>query len=118
MILVDTSVWIDHFRRSIPDLVNELQHGTVVSHPFVIGELALGHLRNRAETLDLLRELPGLNVAPDDDVLEFVRRHDLPGRGIGWIDAHLLCAARAKDVPIWTHDRRLGACAAKLRLVR
>jgi hypothetical protein len=116
VILVDTSVWIDHLRRSIPDLMHELQNGTIASHPFVVGELALGHFRNRDETVDLLRELPGLKVAAHDEVLEFVLRHDLPGRGIGWIDAHLLCAAHANDVPIWTHDRRLGACAAKLRL--
>ena len=118
MILVDTSVWIDHFRRSLPDLVHDLEKGTVASHPFVVGELALGNLKNRVETVDLLRELPALHIAAHDDVLEFVRRHDLPGRGIGWIDAHLLCAASAADVPIWTHDRKLRACAAKLRLAR
>lgn len=117
MILVDTSVWIDHFRRSIPALVRGLENGAVASHPFVVGELALGSLRNRAETVDLLTELPALDVVAYDDVLQFVDRHGLPGSGICWIDAHLLCAAAAADLLIWTHDRNLRPRAAKLGLL-
>lgn len=116
MILVDTSVWVDHFRRSIPELVRELGNGGVVSHPFVIGELALGHLGKAAEAVDLLGELTALQVATHDEVLQFVRRHDLPGCGIGWVDVHLLAAAHAAAVTIWTHDSRLRACAARLGL--
>jgi predicted nucleic acid-binding protein len=116
VILVDTSVWIDHFRRSIPALVRELGDGSVVSHPFVIGELALGHLGKAAEAVDLLGELPALSVVSHDDVLEFVRGHALLGRGIGWVDAHLLAAAHAATIPIWSHDRQLRVCAARLGL--
>jgi predicted nucleic acid-binding protein len=116
VILVDTSVWIDHFRRSVPELVRALGDGAVVSHPFVLGELALGRLGKAAEAVDLLGQLPALQVATHDQVLEFVRRHDLSGRGIGWVDAHLLAAAHAAVVPIWTHDRRLRDCAARLGL--
>lgn len=117
MILVDTSVWIDHFHRSIPALVRDLENGAVASHPFVVGELALGSLRHRAETVDLLTELPALDVAAHDEVLQFVHRHGLPGSGLGWIDAHLLCAAAVADRLIWTHDRNLRARAAKLGLL-
>jgi predicted nucleic acid-binding protein len=116
VILVDTSTWIDHFRRSISELVRKLEDGAVVSHPFVVGELALGHLRKAGAAVDLLGELPALPVAAHNEVLDFVRRHGLPGLGIGWVDAHLLAAAHAAGVPIWTHDRRLRACAARLGL--
>ena len=118
MILVDTSVWIDHFRRSIPELVRHLEDGSVACHPFIVGELALGTLRNRVETVELLAELPALDLSSHDDVLLFADRHDLHGRGIGWIDAHLLCATAAADLRIWTHDKKLRACAAKLGLAR
>lgn len=116
MILVDTSTWIDHFRRSIPELVRELEDGAVVSHPFVVGELALGNLRKAGAAVHLLGELPALPVTAHNEVLDFVRRHDLSGLGIGWVDVHLLAAAHAAGVPIWTHDRRLRACAARLGL--
>lgn len=116
MTLVDTSVWIDHFRRSLPRLVGELHDCNVASHPFVIGELALGHIRQREKTIALLAELPVLGVAAHDDVLEFVEEHGLGDCGIGWVDAHLLCAAAAAAVPIWTHDRKLRKQAARLAL--
>lgn len=116
MTLVDTSVWIAHFRRSIPELVRQLHDGTVACHPFVVGELALGHVRGRAQAIDLLKELPTLGVAPHDDVLRFVEHQRLAGSGIGWIDAHLLIAAAAGGVVLWTHDATLGATAAKLGL--
>jgi predicted nucleic acid-binding protein len=117
VILVDTSVWIDHFRRADAALVRELEQGRVMTHPFVVGELALGHLRNRDETVALLAELPAVPVAPHDAVLEFVVRHGLPAAGIGWVDAHLLCAAASGAVPIWTNDRALRKVAARLALL-
>jgi len=115
--LVDTAVWIDHFRVSLPALVRRLHDGGVISHPFVIGELALGHLRHRDETVALLKELPTLEVVAHDQVLHFVVRHALAGTGIGWIDAHLLCAAALADVPVWTRDRALRKQASRLGLL-
>ncbi len=117
MILVDTSVWIDHFRRALPALIRELDKLTVMAHPFVVGELALGQLRHRDETIALLAELPALSITPHEEVLRFVNHHDLAGSGMGWVDAHLLCAASAAAVPIWTHDRSLRKQAARLELL-
>ena len=111
--LIDTSVWIDHFRSTVPELVRSLHEGLVVTHPFVIGELAVGHLRNRAETLGLLAELPGLPLSAHDDVLRFIEVHDLSATGIGWVDAHLLCATAAAGVPVWTRDVTLRKQAAR-----
>ena len=117
MTLVDTAVWIDHFRVSLPELVRRLGHGEVACHPFVVGELALGHLRRREETVQLLSELPTLPIAAHDEVLQFVATHRLSGAGIGWIDAHLLCTAASADVPLWTRDRALRRQAARLGLL-
>jgi len=115
--LVDTAVWIDHFRASLPELVRRLNDGEVTCHPFVVGELALGHLRHRQETVELLAELPTLQIAPHDDVLRFVTTHRLAGAGIGWIDAHLLCAAASARVPLWTRDGALRKQAARVGLL-
>lgn len=116
MTLVDTSVWIDHFRAGDPGLTRELQQGRVAVHPFVIGELAVGHLRRRAEILELLAELPTIDVSPHTVVLQFVDQHALDATGIGWIDAHLLCGATRAGVPIWTRDLKLRKQAATLGL--
>ena len=114
MILVDTSVWIDHFRTSLPALVQALQNGEVASHPFVVGELALGTLRWREETISLLQELPVLDMAEHADVMQFVERHALAASGIGWIDAHLLCTSASSRVPLWTHDKQLDRQAGRV----
>lgn len=116
MILVDTSVWVDHLRRGNPRLGKLLFDAEVFSHPFVIGELALGRLGRRQEILSLLRELPGAEPASHDEVLLFVDSHRLEGTGIGWVDAHLLCAAALLRARLWTLDRRLAATAARLGL--
>ncbi|MEO5894455.1 MAG: PIN domain-containing protein [Vicinamibacterales bacterium] len=116
MTLVDTAVWIDHFRASLPALVRMLHDGEVAGHVFVVGELVLGHLRRREETVALLAELPTLKTASHDDLLRFVGKHALAGTGVGWIDAHLLCAAASAGVPLWTHDRALRKQAARLGL--
>ena len=117
MVLVDTSVWIDYLRSEEPNLVYLLNENQVLVHPFVIGELALGDLRNREELLSLLGGLPETPVATDDEVLFFVERHRLMGRGIGYVDAHLLAAATlAGHMPLWTSDRRLLDVAAGLNL--
>jgi len=118
MILVDTSVWIDHLRVGDEGLVKLLDSAQVLCHPFVVGELACGNLRNRDEALTLLGELPSVAVATDAEVLYFIGQHGLMGRGIGYIDAHLLAAVSlAAPARLWTRDKRLGAVATELGLV-
>jgi hypothetical protein len=111
MILVDTSVWIDHFRRGNIRLRKLLEEGEVATHPMVLGELACGNLPRRAETLRLLGRLPDIPQAPDHLVLRSIDSHRLFGKGIGWIDAHLFTASRLSAVPLWTLDRRLAKLA-------
>ena len=113
-VLVDTSVWIDHLSSADPDLARRLESGEVWCHPFIIGELACGRLVNRREILALLEALPAAEVAEHDEVLAFLDTHRLAGRGIGWVDAHLLASARLSRLPLWTRDRHLGALARAL----
>ncbi|MBN1867966.1 type II toxin-antitoxin system VapC family toxin [Candidatus Sumerlaeota bacterium] len=114
MFLVDTSVWIDHFRRRLPPLVDLLVSGQVATHPFVIGELACENLANREEILRLLAALPSVTAASHEEALELVERHALAGSGIGWIDAHLLASALVGGVSLWTDDTDLKTVAARL----
>lgn len=116
MILVDTSIWVDHLRSSHAGLKNILEQGRAGVHRFVIGELALGHLRRGPEILSLLSALPHASEATHEEVLRFVQSHALAGSGIGWVDAHLLAAARLAGWRLWTSDRRLAAVAARLSL--
>lgn len=117
MILVDTSVWIDHLRGNEPRLVALLEGGQVLTHAFVIGELALGSLRRRDQVLDALRNLPRAKVAEDEEVLGFIEDESLGGLGIGYIDAHLLAATRlTPEASFWTRDRRLASVAERLAL--
>jgi predicted nucleic acid-binding protein len=111
VILVDTSIWIDHLRHGNPPLVSLLQNEAVCIHDFVIGELACGSLRNRAEVIGLLQSLPRLASATEDETLFFIEQQDLMGRGIGYIDAHLLAAAVIRGLPIWTKDKLLMVVA-------
>ncbi len=115
MILVDTAVWIDHFRERDAHLAALLEGGKVLSHPWVTGELALGHLRGRAEILQLLAHLPPAMVATAAELLAFIERNELFGLGIGYVDAQLVAAARLTgDAQLWTRDRRLGAAAERV----
>ena len=117
MILADTSVWIDHLRRSLPALGDLLNDGQVLMHRAVLGEIALGSLRQRDMLIRTLADLPRADAADDDEVLGFITRHQIFGLGIGWIDAHLLAAARlSRDTKLWTRDRRLRAAAETLGL--
>ncbi len=116
MILVDTSVWIDHLRSVDNRLMGLLDEGQVLAHAFVIGELALGNLRQRKVILQSLLELPQAKSAQDDEVLAFIDANALSGLGIGFVDAHLLAAARLSNTMLWTHDRRLHDVAAKIGL--
>ena len=111
MILVDTSVWVEHLRRGLPRLAKLLQEGEVLIHPWVIGELACGNLRNRQQVLDLLQGLPAATGASDAEVLLLIEGEQLIGRGIGYVDAHLVAAARLSHCRLWTQDRRLAAVA-------
>ncbi len=114
--LVDTSVWIDHLRKGNSQLAALLDGGGVCCHRFVVGELACGTLRNRDELLSLLRALPAAPIAEHEEVLDFIAERKLAGRGLGWIDMHLLASALLANCAVWTLDRRLAAAATELRL--
>lgn len=117
MILVDTSVWIDHLRRADVRLTQLLNRGRVFCHPYVIGELALGNLRQREAVLSALKAMPQMTVASDDETMHFIDENNLSGCGIGYIDAHLLAATRlSPGATLWTRDRRLLAAAVRLKL--
>jgi len=114
MILVDTSVWIDHFRRGSRRLTGQLDDNEVLSHPFVIGELACSSLQKRKKILGLLVALPSAQLAGHDEILRFVDDHKLYGAGLGWIDVHLLGSALLTGCALWTADKALAAAAKKL----
>lgn len=117
MILLDTSVWVEHLRAGDARVAALLEQGRVLGHPFVRGELALGTLRQRALILAALEDLPQASLATDAEVMHLIETHGLPGRGIGYLDAHLLAAARlTPDARLWTRDRRLAGVAAALGL--
>ena len=114
MILVDTSVWIDHLRRGDAHLMATLLAGHVLIHPWVIGEIACGTLRERGQVLDLLRSLSLSTVALEDEVLFFIEQYALMGRGIGYVDIHLLASAQLAGARLWTRDKRLVVVANEL----
>jgi predicted nucleic acid-binding protein len=115
LILVDTSVWVDHFRSGETHLVELLERGTVVMHSFIVGELACGNLADRSSTLELLQDLPQAVVAEPPEVLAYLDRHALYGRGIGYVDIHLLASvALTGATQLWTRDRRLRQVAETL----
>jgi predicted nucleic acid-binding protein len=117
VILVDTSIWVDHLRTGDKALTDLLDTGMVLAHPFVTGELALANLRQRELVLGALSDLPQANVATDAEVLHFIERHALFGRGVGYVDVHLLVAVRlTAGAALWTHDKRLHGIADQLGL--
>ena len=116
MMLVDTSVWIDHLRHGDATLTAALEAGQVWMHSFVLGELACGNLWSRVEVLGLLQALPPMPVSTDKEVLFFIDQHELMGRGIGYVDVHLLASARLGGAQLWTRDKRLHTVAAELGL--
>lgn len=116
MILADTSVWVDHLRTGDEDLAKLLANGQIVSHPFIIGELALGGLENRSVLRDL-ENLPSIVKATDLEVRTLIERQGLSGSGIGWVDAHLLASVLlTPGAALWTRDNRLASAAARLRV--
>jgi predicted nucleic acid-binding protein len=117
VILVDTSVWVAHLRVADKALAALLGAGAVLVHPFVIGELALGNLHQRELVLNALSDLPRASIASDDEVLRFIGHHALFGRGVGYVDAHLLASVKlTAGSALWTNDKKLHGVAEQLRL--
>ena len=115
MILVDTSIWIDHLRGDEEGLIQLLNDAKVLVHPFVTGELALGNLNNREAVMGALQNLPQACVATDGEVLRLIQAKSLFGCGIGYIDAHLVAAVLLMPgTRLWTRDKRLLAASAQL----
>lgn len=116
VVIVDTSIWVMHLREGSRHLEALLLDAEVACHPFVLGELACGNLRNRKEVLSLLQSLPMASTLTLDEVLYFIERNDLMGMGIGFVDVSLLASAQLSGIPLWTSDRRLKSVAIKLGL--
>ncbi|HEX7761739.1 MAG TPA: type II toxin-antitoxin system VapC family toxin [Caulobacteraceae bacterium] len=117
MIIIDTSVWVDHLRVGDKAVAALLDAGRVLAHPFVVGELALGNLRQRQIILASLQDLPQANIATDQEVLHFIDRHALAGLGIGYVDAHLLASTLlTAGASLWTRDKRVLYAAERLGL--
>ncbi|MFO7761605.1 MAG: type II toxin-antitoxin system VapC family toxin [Thermodesulfobacteriota bacterium] len=114
MVLVDTSVWVNHLRDGDLYLEKLLFDGDVVCHPFIIGELACGNLRNRQEILTLLQALPAAPVVEFHEFLYFIDRNNLNGKGIGFVDIHLLASAQLGQLFLWTEDKGLKTAAGSL----
>jgi len=116
MVLVDTSVWVDHFRAGLPRLAEILGRGEVLVHPLVIGELACGRMANRKEILTLLQALPQARSASHDEALRFIEDRRLMGQGLGYVDVHLLASALLSSCRLWTTDAALAEACAGLGL--
>jgi predicted nucleic acid-binding protein len=114
VVLVDTSVWVSHFRETHDGLVELLNNGEVVCHPFIIGELACGNLKNRTSILALLEALPTVLVAEHEELLSFIEERRVMGKGLGYVDVHLLAASLLTGVPLWTLDNRLSRVTEEL----
>jgi len=108
MLLVDTSVWVRHLREGDPDLEKLLNGGEVMCHPYIVGELACGNLKNRKEVLSLLQLLPPATLANHEEILQFIEENRLMGKGLGYVDVHLSASAVLTGVQMWTYDRRLN----------
>ncbi len=116
MVLVDTSVWVEHFRYGNIGLENQLNEGDVVCHQFIVGELACVNLSNRAEILSLLQELPFAKHAEHEEIMHSIENYKLMGKGLGYIDMHLIASAILSKVPIWTLDKKLKEVSSRLGL--
>ena len=116
MVLVDTSVWVNHLRTIDKHLEKLLLNGKVVCHTHIIGELACGNIKNRKEIISLMRSLPMASLIEFEEFLYFIEQHQLNGKGIGFVDVHLLASAQLSQIPLWTEDKRLMKMAAELNL--
>ena len=117
MILVDTSVWIEHFRAGSERLKSLLFDEQALCHPFIIGELACGNLRRRSEILSMLKTLPQAHLVEHEELLGFIETHRLYGCGIGWVDAHLLASTLLTGCTVWTMDKPLRRTAIALNVL-
>lgn len=116
MVLVDTSIWVSHFRDGNPHLKDLLLNGQAVCHSFIIGELACGNLHNREEILSLMQALPSATTAEHEEVLGLIDAHQLMGIGLGYVDIHLLASALLSGIPLWTEDKKLKEAARKMNV--
>ncbi len=116
MVLVDTSIWVNHLRQGSRQLEKLLIDAEVMCHPFIIGELACGNIKNRNEIISLLQSLPMAPTIEFNEFLFFIDRNHLMGIGVGFVDVHLLASAQLKGVPLWTADKRLKSAADQLEL--
>jgi predicted nucleic acid-binding protein len=116
MVLVDTSIWVAHLREGSPKLEELLMDGEVMCHPFIIGELACGNLKNSSEIISLLQSLQLVVTIEFDEILFFIERNHLMRKGIGFVDVHLLASAQLTGVPLWTADNKLKAAIDQLEL--
>jgi predicted nucleic acid-binding protein len=116
MILVDTSIWVSHLRQSSRQLEKLLMNAEVMCHPFIIGELACGNLKNRNEIISLLQSLPMAPTVEFDEFLFFIDRNHMMGKGVGFVDVHLLASAQLAGVLLWTADKKLKSSADQLEL--
>ena len=114
MVLVDTSVWVSHFRKTHDGLVELLNNGEVVCHPFIVCELACGNLKNRKTVISLMEALPVAFPVEHEEVIAFIEAHRLMGKGLGYMDVHLLAAALLTGVSLWTLDKKLDKAAQEL----
>jgi predicted nucleic acid-binding protein len=116
VVLVDTSVWVEHFREGVVSMTSLLHQEEVLSHPFVIGELACGHLTDRRDILETLQKLPQSTIATHEEVLHFIESKKFMGRGLGFIDVHLLACSLLTGAFLWTKDRALCRVATELNV--
>lgn len=116
MVLVDTSIWVVHLRNGNIGLETLLNKGNVVCHPFIVGELACGNLKNRVEILSLLQTLPMAIHGEHEEVMRFIEDHTLMGKGLGYIDIHLIVSAIITEIPLWTVDKKLNEISLKLEI--
>lgn len=116
LILADTSVWVKHFREGQTHLISLLEQGSISCHPFIIGELACGSLKNRTEIINLLEALPKVKVLEHIEVMEFIESQKLMSLGIGYIDTHLLGSSLLSDYSLWTFEKSLEKTAKLLNI--
>ncbi len=118
MILVDSSIWVDHFRRNNEILSDLLSRHQLLGHPFILGEIMMGNPENRVSIFEALSDLPQARIAENDEVMRFVERNKIYGSGVGYIDAHLLASVRLMPrSSIWTTDRRMALVAERLGIL-
>ena len=116
MVLVDTSVWVSHLQKGVTELESLLLDTEVASHPFIIGELACGGIKNRKEILSLIQALPSTPVVTDEEFMYFLEANKLSNKGIGFVDVHLLASAKMSRISLWTEDKNLQKAAKRLKL--